>query len=754
MFDRDRFAALPHGEEKMIYLKKCISEADNEKSIKDMLWLRYYYIREAVFYDDQFKALVMFPELLKLYDDNPGIIKPDSFTYPYEWIIDSCSNYYQISIEQIETYLRRFRDFLTENNFPMKKYYLRESGALLYLDTERSAESLRKYEEADDDSGEDDVNGLSSVIHRSMQFGDIEKAMRVLNDLLERHDYGEFPEALFGDIAYEFAKRGRYSESEHYANIMLRLLDRDKWISNLMQISCIMIARTNTDMHSAYDMFCECAGMYSRIKEPICKFYFANAAYRLFTAMKKQGAGEIHARLSADFELFNSDGIYDTDELKEHFYRAADDLAKKFDKRNGNSMFSDELAFEFPEAPETIVEIPTYGCVKPAECAYGILYRSGDVPGYDRIAELLGELGWTDSVKYRIVSEEHNAAEFIIYDKSGKRYSYRMGTADAVDVNSLICTRYVDRAEMEKMSGYDSMLAVLSDNAHTDRYDDIRRTMTIADALNTGGAAVVLAISVLKSLPSAWLHYEVLGKATPAFSDCVRYFISRQDENSDRTEIVSIGMNVFGAQEFIVRDVPEDRIDTVMPLLEKILGDVSYSTLPDEGNSFRVGMIYQRRNYVQLTWKHCESGKKIYAEPRLHFSPDDKEGLLLTEVTDDILSEVTLRRHNRASYADETRAHNLYKYALEYFESHDCRLSAGMYLYAEDENGEENEYYIECDVQHGGKSGVVTNNYGAERYSVGDCIEVDAEKVFWFGIEKNDGDRYTADELYILMQEK
>ena len=75
MFSYDILASLPHGEERMKYLKKGIAEADNEKDLHQQMYRRYYYIRESTFYGDDLDSLIVFPELLKLYEDHRVVIR-------------------------------------------------------------------------------------------------------------------------------------------------------------------------------------------------------------------------------------------------------------------------------------------------------------------------------------------------------------------------------------------------------------------------------------------------------------------------------------------------------------------------------------------------------------------------------------------------------------------------------------------------------------------------------------------------------
>ena len=746
MFDENYYDNLPHGEERLTYLKKCIAEADNAHDIGQMMHSRYAYMEEAEFYDDRFKALIMFPELLKLYEENPDVIEPGVMIYPFEWIVEFCSDYWQISLEQIEPYLDRFREFLQKNGYGPEKYYLRKSCAYLFVDLDKSVEALREYEKAEKDSRFDDINGLSSVIHRDMQTGNIEKAMKLLNDLLKKHDIDAFPDALFGDIAHEFAKRGMYSEADHYADIMLRQMDSDKWISNLEQVAYVITVKTFTDIPRAYDMFCECAGMFSGIRFPTGKFTFANAAYHLFSALEKQGVNEIHARLSSDFELFSAEGVYSTGKLKEFFRDTAKDIAKKFDKRNGNTMFSEFLAFQFPDAPEMKIELPLYGAVTPEHFEVGVLFEN-ELPSFDDVGEALRKVLGSDNVK--VVAEEDNKSAYIAaYDSSNVKLIFGAVYDEAPDSSQYKCLHYIPDNALDNIGRYKKMLVLISDNRHADRFEDIRRMLVLADMLNTGGCPIVYNLLSMLMYPSEWLKYQTLSKAPPDITDCVRYWQIETENDPDTRIIMTSGMELFGSRELAVTGVTKDRFGTVMWLLEKLVSAISFTILPDEGNTVNTGIEYDGSAYIRMGWTRYspEDNETEFAEPLLYLGITNKEhGKRITEILDDDREKMRPLQHRISLEYEEIRCRNLFPYALEYFDKHDCKMLVGIC-----HKIPTGTVYLDCEMNRDERTAVVIDEYPDYK---GMILPVSADNIYFFRIYKANGEFFDSDEMYILMQE-
>lgn len=752
MFDKEYYATLPHGEDSLAYLKKCIAEADNEKNIEEMLRHRHEYMYESVFYGDKCQMMLTFPEFLKLYEENPGAVEPDCALYPFMWMVEDSPKYWQITREQIDKYIERFKVFLERNGYDMQQYYLRSSGAYEYIDIKIAAEYLREFEELYEAvKTKDDTNAEASRVFRDMYTGDISRGLNRLNELLKTHDVLEFPVELFGDIAYHLALNGYYDEADYYADMMLRLMNRERWAGSAMWIARVIAVKTVTEVHRAYDIFCECAGIYSTMKDPAARFWFAAAAYRLMEALEKQDITEIHPHLSSDFELYSADRNYDTAKLKDYFYRTARELAGKFDKRNGNTMFSDVLTVTFPDAPESKLELPIHGTITPSQIALGVLFED-ELPTFDDVADALKEkFGYE---KINVMPNDDGQAAFIgAIDKNGTRLSYGVVYTDAPEAEWYRSMHYMPEHALDDIGSYTRCLMLISDNTHMDRFEDMRRMLVLAEAMNTGGCPVVYNINSLLAYPSGWLHYLVLSETPPSAEECVRYRNSPSEAVPDAMDIVTTGLGIFGSRELAVTAVSEDEYRGVIFLLSKLVSAISFASLPDEERTMNTGLVYDNKSFIQMSWtQHTFSdGDGVFAEPVLY--PDaasvrGREGKRLNEVTGEELEKIRPRQHSLALDFDQTRSSKLFPYALEYYRLHDCKMIAGICYDTGDPGGD--ILYLACELSEDGSEGTVLDN--GEYY--GKVLPVKADDVYFFRIVLPDGDSYFADELYILMQEE
>jgi hypothetical protein len=60
-------------------------------------------------------------------------------------------------------------------------------------------------------------------------------------------------------------------------------------------------------------------------------------------ALKYEMRPEVHLALPEEFPLYRADGVYSVSELRRYFYQQAEELAQRYDARNGNSGYMDRL---------------------------------------------------------------------------------------------------------------------------------------------------------------------------------------------------------------------------------------------------------------------------------------------------------------------------------------------------------------------------------------------------------------------------
>lgn len=765
MFDENYYDSLAHGEDRLDYMKKCIAEADAQKDIPNMLEYRYNYIKESVFHDDAFKAVIMFPEFVKLFDENPGVFDTRSFMFVFKWILGDSPEYYQISIEQMDKYFERFKEYIDKFGYTLRTYYLEMYWAYKDIDIQKALKAfdeIAKYERTE--ISDCQACEASLFAKKELTFGSENKAVKMLNEMLDKNmTCAEVPQTTYGDFAREFAKRGMYEEAEHYADLLMPMIRGDE-VNFLEHVSSVLILKTFTDMNYALGLFSRCAGFYSRIKNPFLKFCFADASYRLFCEVEKHDVHSLQLRLSSDFELHDQEGVYEVAMLKEFFRKDAVSIAEKFDKRNGNDNFRKRLEFVYPEAPLKKLTLPLHGSVTPEPPSVGVLCREyANLPSPEYFAkELYDRLGFDNPQLQGI--KDKNVFYYSAETESGEQVRYVMIFDEAPDLSEYRTIHEMPEDCMDTLSDYHVMLVIIPDETAPDRYEEMLRLLTFADIMNTDDSPAVLLHSCNKMLSSKWVSFTAQSKTPPRASDCLRYYLYASAFEEDKVDILTSGLGVFGSHELVATAVDKEMIDFTIGLLEKIAEELTIKPLLDEGITMNSGIVYDDKAYVRFSWKPVrfpdENGEidedaDVFAEPILYLTAADLNGgkpKLIREITEEQSELLSPREHYKITDRNERFCKMLFPKALEFYKANECEMLVGLNAVGTDEDGDPCDSYFYGHLTGDGDKCIVAS-FGDEMQgmSEGDEMPVDPNNVYFFRIDIGD-DSYFARDLYIIAE--
>jgi len=151
----EEYQKLNPGEARLSGIREAIRQADLANDSSYMLYFRCAYANECS--EDEngsflFHLYLIFPELLALYEENPGIRLPgSSHEAASEAVMDIFSEmvccadfFYQIPIGDMEKYLEKYKEFCLMHGYPLYNYYI--ASARLYWQA-GSKEQVMQYVE-------------------------------------------------------------------------------------------------------------------------------------------------------------------------------------------------------------------------------------------------------------------------------------------------------------------------------------------------------------------------------------------------------------------------------------------------------------------------------------------------------------------------------------------------------------------------------------------------------------------------------
>ena len=116
MFDAERyiaeFQAMEHGTPRLRAIKKAYTAADEAHNDEWSFQFRYRYLNESTFESDDVDAMIVFPEMVALYDGSEELQADDDCFHNLMWgfklVIENATDFHHISLEQIDGFMADF----------------------------------------------------------------------------------------------------------------------------------------------------------------------------------------------------------------------------------------------------------------------------------------------------------------------------------------------------------------------------------------------------------------------------------------------------------------------------------------------------------------------------------------------------------------------------------------------------------------------------------------------------------------------
>ena len=351
------YEKVEHGEAKIAAIRSAIEAADREGDIPFQIFFRMDLCKESEFYGNSLDEMIVFPEIMSLVDRYPdaditsfdaGIYRDntDHMLWIYKWILSTCTDYYQIPMEDCLRFYEDYKTRLTAYGYNLKTYYKSKSGFYEYIDQAVSEEAFRQFERIPRDGNSDcKACDRNAVIKFYLDKDDLPKADALARDIenftltcrermdawlrLKKHymeyhmDHKEFEKA----VAYSrLIKRhlGQKTEYDCWDEVLYCYAHVD--IGKALQLYKQHWKEWEKDM-SPYGFF--------DTSKYICCFFL-----RLGEHLKD---GTVKLSLDESFPLYREDGKYRIEALYQYYYDRARNIAEKFDARNGTDHFCKDL---------------------------------------------------------------------------------------------------------------------------------------------------------------------------------------------------------------------------------------------------------------------------------------------------------------------------------------------------------------------------------------------------------------------------
>ncbi|MDE5769615.1 MAG: hypothetical protein K2H82_09540, partial [Oscillospiraceae bacterium] len=342
-----------HGAERLQLLSSAIQEADQNQDHYWRLAFRKEYINESIFYGDSFKAVIQFPEYLKIFDEHPEFEEEMSFNmmWAFKNVLENMSDYHQISRAEIENYFEEFEKRGKKYGESLRTYYMKKCKFYLPVDLELAKENYEKFRKYPRSSNSDcEACELSFSMRCELAFGNEERALQIAKPILDGEmTCAEIPHSTYGKLARYYLYHHNLTEAFYYGTLCEKLiLGEPEFLEEtgtLLELYSIVNPGHGWNIlkHAIPD-FVDC-------KNTLMEVSFARGAYRLMKSIAESTEdGKPVFMSNANLHLLpvakTQDGWLASDVMA-YFCQIAEDLSQKLDVRNQNTHFQDILHTEF-----------------------------------------------------------------------------------------------------------------------------------------------------------------------------------------------------------------------------------------------------------------------------------------------------------------------------------------------------------------------------------------------------------------------
>ncbi|MBE6851974.1 MAG: hypothetical protein E7505_00660 [Ruminococcus sp.] len=655
MFDYTYLETLSAGEERLRYLKQCISAADNRSNYEQSLELRYAYIKESVF-SDNFSAIIMFPQYMALFNEHPDIHDRLHFMTAFKWMIEACVDYFQVSANDIENFFEKFKEYCISFGYSLRAYYIMKARYSFISAPEKVNEYMTLWKESDTDELSDcKACEKNTELTSALLSGEEEKAEKILSDIISRNlSCGKVPHTSYGMLVRYFIQTGNLEQAEHYADLLLPMVKGN--IEFLTEIAHVFLLKTFTAPNEAYNIFCKHLELFIRTKNPKLKFYFANAAAVFFRNAMDSNQEELPMKLPRTFELYEDENLYSTRRMFRYFINAAAIIAQKFDKRNSNTFFTDYLNRKYPSEPLCELSLPEHGTADRQPFSYAVPFLSEEsVPSCETIISLVKKV--PDLILYNINNAEPDTIVLYGYNEYIEAaFLCKLFIVDPEDLEDYYPVHPIPEETTEHILTNCKKCIVVSTFLNKGSENSIATLLLqFADAVNIVRSPIILCITNGTILSSEWVHFHTSARL-PLF-DKYMYGVHAYPSMSDETrfDVMTSGLVQQGSRELTVINVEEDDLDFINSVISQIADLIcGFTELRDENCVTGFGVVYNEESEVQFSWIPVEKAypdsfsktDKELAVPILYLSADDAEngkGYLINEIPYDIRGKIDFR---------------------------------------------------------------------------------------------------------------
>jgi len=336
---------VPESEEEYRFALETVRHADLLENQDFRFEARYMLCRAAISMNQYQVLLDTFTQCITQYDKYPGRFSSRSMVWMYKYVLGSVYVFPGIDKQQILSLLADFKERLRAAGGSERAYwFFRDAVAMNLKDIRFLKENVFRWREHPRDEfchcsacEEDDRIDVFSFLKQ------YKSAVRAAQFVLSRKmTCAIVPHVTLAKVLYPLTRIGFY-EKAHEVHIKGYRMIYDKpgladWVFDhiryLADVGNLKKAAALFEKHLKDALNMHGDGN---------AFKVSLSSWLLMERLLSKGRKTLRLRLPRQSDLFQPDGIYDVEQLQMHFKKIAEDVAARFDARNGNDFYAREI---------------------------------------------------------------------------------------------------------------------------------------------------------------------------------------------------------------------------------------------------------------------------------------------------------------------------------------------------------------------------------------------------------------------------
>jgi hypothetical protein len=338
---------LPHGALQFNMVEEASRLADATRDLDLMFAARMKLVQAGVFGGHGEKSLAAFAWCVAHFEQDAARFRSHQFDllWSFKWVCEGAKDFPQMSRQQLDGIFEQMSTQYRRCGYGMRPvYYCRFAFAVDNGDRITATEWLRRFQAEPRDGMANCLACEADTITEYYDLiGESEMAVETAQPSLDgKRRCAEVPHRTLNNVLRPLALLGRYEEADGYQRRGYQMIrGNPDFLRHISMQMAYLVHRGRPA--AAVNMLERHLGWALETHEIAKRYCFYVTALRVLKMLAEKRSTRKLA-LPSEFPLRNNSGEYELAALIGWFQSECDDLAARFDRRNGNDFFGREVA--------------------------------------------------------------------------------------------------------------------------------------------------------------------------------------------------------------------------------------------------------------------------------------------------------------------------------------------------------------------------------------------------------------------------